>query len=127
MPDAVLGPIAVRDGKAVCPVRNGEVVALDLKTGGEPRILWRQRVSGRSPVLAGPGFTGGLVYAVSQDGYMAVLDAADGKVLEKHYINAEGRPGELGLTVSSPAVVGGRVYVGSETGGVWCFVGQESR
>ena len=127
MPDAVLGPIAVRDGKAICPVRNGEVVALDLKTGGEPRILWRQRVSGRSPILAGPGFTGGLVYAVSQDGYMAVLDAADGKVLEKHYINAEGKPGELGLTVSSPAVVGGRVYVGSETGGVWCFVGQESR
>jgi outer membrane protein assembly factor BamB len=125
--DAVLGPIAVRDGVAVCPIRNGEVVALDLrKPSGGSRLLWRQRVSGRAAVLAGCAFTGTHVYAVSNDGYLAVLDARDGKVLERHYLNAKDRPGEMGLTLSSPFVVNGRVYVGSETGGLRCFAWTEA-
>lgn len=129
MPDAVLGAIAVRDGKAVCPVRNGELAALDLATG---RILWRQedpkeRISGKAAVLCGPALTGPLIYAVSQDGYLGVIDAADGKVLQRLYINAKGRPGEMGLTLASPLVVDGRVYVGSETGGLGCLVGEEAR
>jgi outer membrane protein assembly factor BamB len=125
VPDAVLGAIAVRGDTAICPVRNGEVVALDLRRSGE--ILWRQRINGNSPALAGPAFTGELVYAVSQDGYLVVLDAADGSQVERHYINAPGKPGELGLSVSSPFVVGGRVYVGSETGGVRCFAGTKGK
>jgi len=123
LPDAVLGPIAVRDGKAVVPVRNGEVVMLDLAQSG--KVLWRERVSGKAPVLAGPAFTGRCVYAVSQDGYLAVFDAANGKVIEKHYINARNKPGELGLSVSAPVIIGGRLYVGSETGGLRCFAGKE--
>ena len=118
--DAVLGAIAVRDGRAVCSGRTGEVMALDLKSG---RILWRTRVSGREPVLAAPAVTERRVFAVSQVGYLAVLRLGDGKILEKHYINQEGRPGELGLSVSSPTIAGGRLFVGSETGGVRCFAG----
>lgn len=125
MPDAVLGPIAVRDGVAVCPVRNGEIVALDLEAKGKQ--LWRQRISERAPALAGPAFTGTYVYATTTDGYLTVLDAADGKILERIYINHEEQPGELGLTFSSPLVADGRLYVGSETGGLRCFVGKETK
>ena len=121
MPDAVLGTIAVRDGVAICPVRNGEIVALDLKSNGKE--LWRQRISERSPALAGPAFTGTHVYATTADGYLSILDAATGKVIERIYINHESKPGELGLTFSSPLVSGGRVFVGSETGGLRCYAG----
>jgi len=121
MPDAVLGTIAVRDGIAICPSRNGEVVALDLKSNGQE--LWRQRISERAPVLAGPAFTGTHVYATTADGYLSVLDAATGKVIERIYINHENKPGELGLTLSAPLISGGRVYVGSETGGLRCYGG----
>jgi len=125
MPDAVLGTIAVLRGVAICPVRNGEVVALDLKLGGKE--LWRQQISERSPALAGPAFTGTHVYATTSDGYLSVLDAANGKVLERVYINHESKPGELGLTFSSPLVSGGRVLVGSETGGLRCYAGSEAK
>ncbi len=126
LPDAVLGAIAVSGGNAIAPVRNGELVALDVATG---RILWRQedpakRISNSAPILCGPAFTGTHIYAVSQDGYLGVLDAAAGTVLEKIYLNAKGKPGEMGLSVSSPFVARGRVFIGSETGGLRCFVGK---
>ena len=123
MPDTVLGAIAVRDGKAICPVRNGEVIALDVNDQG--KVLWRQEVRENAPVMAAAAFTGTHVYAVTRDGYLVVLDAADGSVLESHYLNAKGKPGEQGLSVSSPVVVDGRLCVGSETGGLRCYVGKE--
>ncbi len=121
MPDAVLGTIAVVGTTAIVPIRNGEVAALDLAAAGKER--WRVRISAKAAVLAGPAFTGDLVYAVTNDGYLVVLDARDGKQVEKVYLNAKGKPGELGLSTSSPLVVDGRLYVGSETGGLRCFVG----
>jgi outer membrane protein assembly factor BamB len=127
MADGVLGKIAVADGKAVVPVRNGEVVCLDLAPSASNRVLWRQRVHGEKAVLAGPAFTGRCVYAVTQDGQLVVLDAADGRPLERHALNATSRPGEMGLSLSSPMVALGRVFVGSETGGLRCFVGKELR
>ncbi|MDP6634737.1 MAG: PQQ-binding-like beta-propeller repeat protein [Phycisphaerae bacterium] len=118
MPDAVLGAVAVDGEKVICPVRNGEVVALELAGG---KVLWRRRVNDNSPVLAGPALAGPLVYAVSRNGYLAVIDAQNGKVLDKHFIDDRSNPGEMGLSVSSPVVAGGWVYVGSETGGLRCF------
>jgi outer membrane protein assembly factor BamB len=125
MPDSVLGKVAVCEGRAVLAVRNGEVVCLDLNSTGGPREVWRHRVHGDKPLLAGPAFTGACVYAVAGDGYLAVLDAKDGHELEHHGLNAKGRPGENSLCVSSPLVALGRVYVGSETGGLRCFVGKD--
>jgi outer membrane protein assembly factor BamB len=125
LPDAVLGPIAVRGTLAICPVRNGEVVALDLAKNGA--VVWRQRLSGNSPILGGPAVTEELVYAVSADGYLGVLALADGVLLEKHYLNAKSRPGSLGLSLSAPFVSGGHVFVGSETGGLRAFAGAKSR
>ena len=121
-PDAVLGAIAARDGKLICPVRTGEVAALDLADG---HILWRTAVSGKAPVLAGCAFTGKLVYAVSDDGWLAVIDAGDGRILNKTYLNDEKTPG-TGKSLSGPQISEGRLIVGSETGGLRCFVGARS-
>jgi outer membrane protein assembly factor BamB len=134
--DAVLGGIACGDDMLICPVRTGEVAALALKDG---RVLWRTHISGNAPVLGGCAFVGrasphdfsggergrspyGRVYAVSSDGYLAILDSQDGHVLEKTSLNDQAKPG-TGLTLSTPRIAGGRVIVGSETGGLRCFVG----
>jgi outer membrane protein assembly factor BamB len=120
--DAVLGTIAFREGALICPSRTGEVAALAANDG---RILWRVRISGKAPVLAGCAFTGGTVYAVSSDGYLTVIDFKEGKILERIYLNDQAKPG-TGLTLSLPQLFGGRVIVGSETGGLHCLQGSES-
>ena len=120
MGDGVLGPIAVRNQTAIVPVRNGEIVALDLAAkDAASRAVWRTMARKSSRVLAGPAFTGTHVYLVTHDGYLVVLNAETGKVLESVYVNAD--PGEMGMSIASPMIVGGRVYVGSETGGLRCY------
>lgn len=121
--DAVLGGIARREATLICPVRTGEVVALALQDGQE---RWRTRIHGESPVLAGCAFTGTHVYAVSSAGYLAVLDAQDGNLLEKVYLNDPARPGS-GLSVSAPQIGAGRIWVGSETGGLRCLVSASAK
>ncbi len=128
-PDAVLGAVAVSGSVAICPVRDGQVMALDLDKAGEDlpladKLLWSTRVSGSAPILAAAAFTGEYVYAVSKDGYLAVIDASNGEILEKLYVNDEMKAGPEGLSISSPVVAGGRVFVGSETGGVQCWGGR---
>jgi hypothetical protein len=56
---------------------------------------------------------------------MAVINAQSGAVVERHRLNADGIPGKMGLTLSSPVIVNGRLFVGSETGGVRCFAGSQ--
>ncbi len=120
--DAVLGGAAARDGLLICPIRTGEVAALALDTG---KILWRTHISGNSPIIASCGFTGERVYAVSSDGYLAILDPKTGNILEKIYLNDQGKPG-TGLSTSPPQIANGRIYVGSETGGLRCLVGTDA-
>lgn len=119
MPDAVLGAVAAGP-LLICPVANGEVVALKPEDGTR---VWAARISGNAPVLAAPAIAGGEVFAVSQDGYLARLDLKTGEVLEKTYINSAEKPGSQGLSISSPFVVNGRVVVGSETGGLRSYSG----
>jgi outer membrane protein assembly factor BamB len=118
LPDAVLGRIAIGDEKAFCPVRDGTVVALDLKNGGK---IWSAKI-GHAPVLAGPALYGDCVYAVSSDGFLAILDAKTGRVLENYPLNDQISPGRGNLCLSAPVISGGRLFVGSETGGLRCFV-----
>ena len=120
--DAVFGPIAVRNGIAFCPVRSGQIVALDINANG--RVLWSRQVRGKSPVLTGPAVTDEHVFVATADGYLVVLSVADGRVLSEFCLNAPNHPGEMGLSVSSPFVAGGRLYVGSETGGLGCYTAQ---
>lgn len=117
MPDAVLGAVAAGD-YLVAPIAAGKVVALDPKTGDE---VWSTAVSGQAPVLAGASVVDGFVYAVSHDGYMVKLALEDGAMLEKIYINKKTKPGEQGLCISSPMISNGRIFVGSETGGLRCY------
>lgn len=117
--DAVLGRIGYQGRMLVCPVRTGEVTALNIKDGS---TLWKTPISGNAPVLGGCAIAGSRVYAVSSDGYLAILDAEDGHVLEKIYLNDQGKPG-MGLTLSTPCIVGERILVGSETGGLKCLGG----
>jgi outer membrane protein assembly factor BamB len=117
--DSVLGGVAVAYETVFCPVRTGEVAALAL-ADGTPK--WHTRISGDAPILAGCLAHGTRVFAVSSDGYLAVLDAESGELIEKTYLNDQGKPGS-GLTASTPVLHNGRLIVGSETGGVRCFVG----
>ena len=119
LPDAVLGNLAIVEGRAFCPVRDGTVVALDAKSGAK---IWGQQIS-HAPVLAGIASSGDCVYAVSSDGFLAVLDSKTGRLLEKHSLNDEANPGRQNLGLSAPLLRNGRVFVGSETGGLRCFVG----
>lgn len=119
--DAVLGSIAVRDGMMICPLRTGEVAALAVTDG---HVLWRSRVSGTAPVLAGGALTKDRAYVVSNDGYLVAFAASTGKMLEKVYLNDQRKPG-TGLSLSSPQVAGNRIVVGSETGGLRALLGTE--
>jgi len=120
MGDGVLGPIAVLNQTAIVPVRSGEIVALDLAAkDAASRVLWRTVARKGSRVLAGAAYTGRCVYLLTHDGYLVVLNAKTGKVTESVYVNAE--PGEMGMSIASPMIVAGRVYVGSETGGLRCY------
>jgi outer membrane protein assembly factor BamB len=123
MPDGVLGPIAVSGSTAIIPVRSGEVVAIELPQPGaadaQPRILWRQTPRENGRILAGCAVTAERVYAVTHDGFVIAMDRKTGKVLESVYANGE--PGEQGLSIASPVVAGGRLYVGMETGGLRCY------
>ena len=119
LPDAVLGAVAA-SSRLICPVASGEVMALDLNTG---KPVWKSRVSDRAPILAATAVTEKEVFAVSQNGYLARFQLEDGKQIERIYINAEDRPGEQGFCISSPLVAGGRLFVGSETGGLRCYIG----
>lgn len=121
--DAVLGQVAIADGRIFCPVRDGTVVALDLEDG---RKIWNKTIS-EAPVLAGVASSGKNLYAVSSNGILVILDATTGELLEKHALNDEANPGRSSLSLSAPFVSEGRVYVGSETGGLRCFVGAPNK
>ena len=119
--DCVLGEVAVLETRVICPVRTGEVVALALANGEQ---LWRTPLSGDAPILAGCVARGARVFAVSSDGYLGMLDAETGKLIEKVYLNDQAKSGS-GLTASTPLLHGERLIVGSETGGIRCYVGAE--
>lgn len=121
MGDSVLGFVSAREGKVVCPVRNGDVALLDQASGKQ---IWRKNIAGGTPILAGCAFTGTRIYVTTKTGKLLVLDAKNGDVLESVNVNDPNKPGSNGFMFSAPQIVGGNVYVGSETGGMRCFSGK---
>ncbi|MGC4033772.1 MAG: PQQ-binding-like beta-propeller repeat protein [Tepidisphaeraceae bacterium] len=117
--DAVLGPIAYRDGLLIVPTRSDSVIALNADDGTE---RWRTSINRAVPILAGAAITDAFVYVHASDGTLAVLDKVTGKILEKHAMNDPSKTA-VGLASAAPQVIRGRVYVASETGGLRCLVG----
>ena len=101
----MLSAVASLDGKLFCPVRNGEVVALSASDGS---VLWRARVSGQAPVLAGCAVTKDRVYAVSNDGYLAALATI---------ASAAPLLGLLGTVIGMIEIFGSQSPTGGATGG----------
>jgi outer membrane protein assembly factor BamB len=118
--DSVLSTIVVSGDKVFCPVRGGSVIALNLVDG---KPLWKQGVHGKSPLKAGLAVSpdGATLFAATSDGHLALLSATDGKPIEKHPLNNPAKPGEKGLTLSTPTLAGDKLFVGSETGGLRAF------
>ena len=117
---AVLGQCVAHAGKLYCPVRSGHVIALNLADG---KPLWKTPVSGKSPVLAGLALAEGqqTLFAVAKDGTLALLNPATGAIIGKHPLNKADKPGDKGLTLSTPTLADDHVFVGSETGGLQAF------
>lgn len=118
--DAVLSRIVVADGKAFCPVRNGQVLALDLATG---KPLWKRFAHDKAPLKAGLALSpdNATLYAATSDGHLTLLSAADGHPIESHPLNDPAKPPEKSLTLSTPTLAKDKLFVGSETGGLRTF------
>jgi outer membrane protein assembly factor BamB len=86
--------------------RNG-VFALDAATGSK---IWHYTTG---EVTSSPAVAHGRVYFASHDGNVYALDALTGAKIWNYKVSGF-------LTQSSPAVVGGRVYIGS-SGNAYCF------
>lgn len=93
------GGLALGGGKAFVATAYGELVALDLKSGG---VIWRQRLE--SPAAGAPTFDGDTVYVASRDGTGWAVDAANGKVRW----TLVGMPGGLSVSSAAAPAVDGR-------------------
>jgi outer membrane protein assembly factor BamB len=108
------------------------VYALDLQSG---RQKWKFKTE--SAVTSSPAVSGGAVYFGSFDGNFYALDAANGKLKWKFATEGERRftakgihglhprgesmPDPWDFYLSSPAVTGGVVYVGSGDGNIYAL------
>ncbi len=113
LPDAVLSAISVQGGLAIAGCRDGNVYALDLATG---RRRWTAPIGG--PIVASPAGDGRRVY-IAAAGALTALDAATGRRVAAVDIRPLTAP-DVEL-YSSPALVGGRVYLGTSEGRLLCF------
>jgi hypothetical protein len=103
-------------------IYRGSVTRCGYSGGGPPlklKSFWQYNED-FTMYVSSPLVLGKAVY-----GATCVLDAKDGQLLEQHYVNSPNKPGEMGLSTSSPFVSGGKVLAGSETGGLRCYVGEE--
>ena len=105
------------DGSAIVfGSQDGHVYALDARTGRE---RWRFRTAGR--VYSSPAISAGTVYAADQAGNVFALSLTTGREIwrfatEGTRLNSADWGFDRTTVQSSPAVVGGTVYVGARDG-----------
>jgi outer membrane protein assembly factor BamB len=116
--DAVLGAVTPVGDRLVVPIRGGGVALLDAASGTP---LWRSTLPGGSPLLTGCCVDGGHVFAVTRDGVLHMLRLTDGRPMERVPLSHPERPATAGYALSTPVVVGDRLFVGTETGGLKCL------
>ena len=126
MPDAVLGAIAARRRP-----RRSAPCATARSSHWMPHdghLLWQASISGKSPVLSRRA-VGGPMGVRRQPGRVPRRDRCRIRRRSSRRVplNDRGKPGQDGLCLSSPPIAGGCVYVGSETGGLRCFIGTGQR
>lgn len=120
--DSVFGAVAVRDDIGIVTCKSGEIIALNIESG---KILWKRTPKPGHAIVTGSVFTGKYIYTVTSTGYLIVLDAANGgKLIQSIYLNHLSRD-QIDFSLSTPTLVDGRLYVGSETGGLRCYTGTE--
>ncbi|MCQ0969064.1 PQQ-binding-like beta-propeller repeat protein (plasmid) [Paracoccus sp. TK19116] len=95
------GGLAAEGGRLFATTGFGELVALDIRTGG---VLWRQRVD--APVGGGPAVENGVVYVAARNAVGWAVRAEDGRVLWQTSGNTS-TAGVMGVSV--PAVSGSTV------------------
>lgn len=100
----------VADGVVVLGSSNKQVHALDLGTGA---LRWSRELPDRI-WGSGPAVDQGRVFIGCVDGCVHSLDLADGAVLSSYCAQRKGYFGERPDVLSSPLVVGGRLFFGSD-------------
>lgn len=124
-------PVAA-DGRVFVGAEDGNLYALDAKTGA---LLWLFHAQGG--IASSPAVADGAVFFLGRDGVVQALKAADGAPLWAFHTQGEARfaaHGMFGMPrdghpvsdpwdfyLSSPLVHAGRVYVGSSDGHVYAL------
>ena len=96
--------IAVSEGIITFAVKGGLLLGVDASTG---QLLWTTRLEAGEEITSAPVIAKGMVYAGDSRGRIHGLDLATGE--ERWRANA-------GTYGSSPAVIGGVMYVGTDGG-----------
>lgn len=107
--DTILGAVAAAEDRLYFGGRDGRVTCLSL--AGDPLGSW----NARAPIVTSPALAAGHLYVVTETGMLYGLRADDMSLVW------ETRVGFSGRFLSSPAVGGGRVYVGTEENGLICL------
>jgi len=110
--DEVESTPAYANGKVFFGSRDTKLYALDAETG---EIIWT--VSTKGPITSSPAVGGGLVIFGSFDGLIYAINVST----QNEVWRAEPDPGTVQNLRSSPALVDGRVYIGTATGMVVAF------
>jgi outer membrane protein assembly factor BamB len=108
LPAKISGGVSIAYETVFFGTENGEVIALDAKTGD---IKWQVSVKGE--VIAAPAIDEGVVVLNTGSGMVFALDASNGETVWTY----ESEVPPLSLRgVSSPAAVGGGAIIGTATG-----------
>lgn len=100
---------AIFGAKTDDPARTSQLIALDTQTGHKN---WNMPVSGW--VWASPLFNDGTLYFGDSAGYFYAVNADNGNLVWKY--PASGTPKPSTSILGAPAVIGDKVYFGSEAG-----------
>lgn len=118
-PGRISGGISASYEKVYFGTENGEVIAVDEKTGD---FVWRATVAGE--VLSTPAVDEGKVFIQTGSGQIYALDSESGDVLW----NAEGEVPPLTLRgTSSPVYEGGGVFIGGSEGKVSVYISESGQ
>jgi outer membrane protein assembly factor BamB len=118
--DTILGSIAVAEGRAYACARDGNIYVMDLQTG---QVV--QKMATGAPMVSSPVVTADAVYAGNNGGKVVAFDRRTGQLRSTFPLT----PGAE--IFSSPAVSGGKLYIGTHAKGVFALAdrpeGDEAR